>query len=225
MVAITELAKIQLRSGLSSDLPGAPTSLNPITFSPGLDVGEMALCYDNGRIFIGQAAYVGSPNYNRVAFPYQNIEVLTEASPTLKVISDKAQKENNTGFYNSTLISASNWTDLITTTNGTSSLYVFNGATVQAMIDYFAFDSLKNPVRMGTLRIFTIASSTTAKVQDDAQSERNSTFTLDETVDYDTIRFNVVQTGSGNTLGYKIQYMNLTGSPINLYFSVKRPLP
>jgi hypothetical protein len=75
-----QISQIILRSGPSVDLPGAPTSLTPLAFGPGLEPGEAAFMTDTGRIYIGHDPSQGQPNFQRAVFPYQNIEVLTENS-------------------------------------------------------------------------------------------------------------------------------------------------
>ena len=75
-----------MRRGPASDLP-----------NPTLDDGEFGFTTDTGRLFIGQESPTnGQPNYNRVTFPYQNVEVITETVP-LSLFSPAIQ-DNQLGF-------------------------------------------------------------------------------------------------------------------------------
>lgn len=104
---LVEIAQIQLRRGSQSQLPGAPTSLSPLTFAPGLKAGEIALVEELGRVFMGHNPSVGHANYQRSAFPYQNVEVLTENSTdTFRRMWDQLSRSNETGYYVSEPIAA-----------------------------------------------------------------------------------------------------------------------
>jgi hypothetical protein len=59
---IIQVSQIILRSGPSIDLPGAPTSLSPLTYAPGLEPGELAYMEDTGRIYMGHNPARASPS-------------------------------------------------------------------------------------------------------------------------------------------------------------------
>jgi|GEM_PF-3933971 len=63
---ITQVSRIMHRRGLSTELPLA------------LNEGEIGLTTDTGQVFIGSPNF--APIVNRVDFPFQNIELLTEFS-------------------------------------------------------------------------------------------------------------------------------------------------
>lgn len=66
-----EKGLIQLRRGNQGNLPTA------------LEDGELALAKDTGRVFVGIPGNINpaGPVTNRVTFPYENVEVLTETTP------------------------------------------------------------------------------------------------------------------------------------------------
>jgi len=91
--------QLLLRRGPASDLPGTPTAPGqpPTT---GLAEGELGMTTDTGRLFLGVNPQQGMPNYNRSAFPYNNVEVLTENSP-LTTLFGVAFSDNQLAFYQS----------------------------------------------------------------------------------------------------------------------------
>lgn len=64
-----QISKIQLRRGLETEI--LPNSL---------DAGEMGFTLDSGRLFIGTDENLEGPWTTRILPPYDNVEVLTEAS-------------------------------------------------------------------------------------------------------------------------------------------------
>jgi len=152
-----QISKIQLRRGEEGDLPGMPSSLSPLAFTPCLDTGELGFATDTGRLFIGQNSPTdGQPNFNRIDLPYQNIEVLTENSP-LPIILRPVIGDNQQGFITSLpLISTGVFTTL--------QVYDLSGVAQDVYLDllgvgacvvvwYFVFNSSNNPIRLGQLGI------------------------------------------------------------------------
>lgn len=97
---IIVVGKVQLRRGLDSELPGKPISLDPLRFSPGLDDAELGFSTDSGRVFVGHSPKIGDMHYQRTAFPYQNLEILTENSPRVaELFGGMMRDQNNRDFY------------------------------------------------------------------------------------------------------------------------------
>jgi len=177
---IIVISKIQIRRGTESELPGAPTSTNPLTFSDSLDSGEIAFTSDSGRMFIGPDKNVGNPNFQRPVFPYQNIEVLTEFSPkNLSLFNQNIKAQDRNAFYVPTIIPHGSNSVPLTYSEYDGAMPVptkFYGETISATIEYHAFDSNSNPVQQGLIRVMGNSSS----VQIDTSSVLGSglTFTL-----------------------------------------------
>ena len=100
-MATTTVSKIQIRRGLQSDLPGAPTIASPTVPTPGLDIGEPALATDTNRLFIGIDPSQGGITIGRTVFPYQNVEILTENSPVVTNFFVENSKNLSTPYFTS----------------------------------------------------------------------------------------------------------------------------
>lgn len=110
-MANIEISRIIIKRGPIWDLPGKPTSIEPINqsqvltddiitlldigtgqelfstptflkgvFSKPLDEGELAFGTDEGRFFVGSNPDRGMRQSQRLAFPYQNVEIIGENS-------------------------------------------------------------------------------------------------------------------------------------------------
>jgi hypothetical protein len=80
-MTVIQISKIKVRRNVHTLLPGAPTIPgNAGTLTPGLDAGEFGFATDTGGLFIGAGSSFPQTSA-RTDFPYQNLEVLTEASP------------------------------------------------------------------------------------------------------------------------------------------------
>lgn len=214
-MATVQLSKIQLRRGLASDLPGAPITLSPLAFSPSLDDGELGFTNDSGRLFIGLTSPTnGLTNYQRSDFPYQNIEVLTENSPSVAfrpVIAD-----NRAGFFNSTplTITASPLTFQTIDANAVVSNFHLDlpVSGVNASIWYYVFGSNHKATRQGVMHVVWNSSMVGSPVFSDAATVGvGSTGDLVWSAHYDGT--NVV-----------LQYINQTGDTPTVYFRIERPL-
>lgn len=168
---IIVVSKVQTRRGLQSQIPGAPISSDPPSFAPGLDEGEIAMSTDTGRLFIGHSPTSGNQNFNRVVFPYQNVEVLTENSPRNgELFSQFMRDQDRNDFYvPTTLASGSGFVPLMYTEydGGIAVPAKFYGSSVSATVEYHAFQN-NAPVKQGTLRILAAAGSQTL-VDDSAE--------------------------------------------------------
>jgi hypothetical protein len=146
---ITIIGNIQLRRGKEVDLPGAPRQLNPLVFSEGVGNGELTFTSDTGRVFIGHVPASSDPHYRRATFPYQNVEVLTEASPRLKELFNTfTRDQDKTTFFAPVSVTGTT----ITVANGTADPTVIS-ANASATVEYHAFTAAGQPVKQGTLRI------------------------------------------------------------------------
>jgi len=157
MIVVT--SKIQIRRGTELELPGAPISDNPLTFSDCLDVGEIAFTVDNGRMFIGPDKTVGNANFQRSTYPYQNIEILTELSSTNKTLFNRNIKnQDRDSFYVPTIIRylAGDPPQPLSYSEYTGGISVptkFFGEKISATVEYHAFDINSNPIQQGIIRI------------------------------------------------------------------------
>ena len=156
---IVVISKIQIRRGIKDELPGAPISSNPLTFSDCLDVGEIAFTADNGRMFIGPDKTIGNANFQRDEYPYQNIEILTELSPANKTLFNRNIKnQDRDSFYVPTIIRyiAGDPPQPLSYSEYEGGISVptkFFGEKVSATVEYHAFDVNANPIQQGIIRI------------------------------------------------------------------------
>ena len=221
-MATIVLEKIQLRRGLAADLPGAPITTSPPTFAPGLDEGELGYATDVGRLFIGLGTDVpvsGMPNFSRVGFPDQNIEVLTENSP-LGMIFGNAVQDNQFGFQTSVpLGQLASFTNLQTLNQaGVASDFYLDlpGSGANAYVQYFVFDSSNNAIRQGRLSILWNPTFVTAPLcTDEADVLVGAVAAL---------QFQAVMVNAGFAQHVVIRYINCTGGAPTIYFRLDRPV-
>lgn len=232
-MAVIEIAKIQMRRGLEIDIPGRAVTTSPLVFEDGLDVGEFAFATDTGRLFVGQDPSNGQPNFDRTAFPYRNVEILTEASTdTLRRIFSFLQRDvGQNGFYRAALAPNEDWADVLAQRSGTSpAAYRMNGRSLMASIDYYIVtaENPPQPIRTGMLRIMSDPNEPEALIRDDSLSARRLDLTSPDSVDpnaaFQNIEFRVLQTGTGSNTYYRFQYINNLDQNAVMYFSVKQPL-
>lgn len=213
----TQISKIQLRRGLSGDLPGAPTSTAPPSFPPGLDDGEMCFTTDTGRMFIGQHSPTnGQANFQRIDYPYQNVEILTENSPSIR---GPITGDNQAGFIQTV--------PLIETSIATT-LQVYDAAHVAqdfyldfsngacAMLHYFIFDSTNRPIRLGRLHVLWNAAMAGEPLlaEDGILASGNLS----------DIQWTATLVGSIAEQHVVLQYTNGTGNSASMHFRIDRPL-
>lgn len=230
-MAITQVSKIQMRRGMEIDLPGAPTTLSPLAFEAGLAVGEIGFALDSGRLFIGHSPSNGQPNDNRIAFPYQNIEILTEFSPALtRSVGRNSRDVDASAFYSATL--AANTTtlaDVLVDQLPSPRVLRMNGEKNMGVIEYFAFGQDNRPLRQGTLRFLTEAGADAALIVDYSIWSPALTAATNPSEDPEVmqqnIAFSFVRAGGVSDVHYRLQYTNLLSQPARLFFNVQRPLP
>jgi hypothetical protein len=232
-MAIVQISKMQMRRGSEIDLPGAPTSLTPLTFGPGLLSGEFCFAVDTGRLFIGHDPNSSQANYQRTDFPYRNLEILTENSTQAlnRAFGRARQAVDEMSFLSATLVPEMQiWRDVeVIRQDGSTRSFMFSGAYLLASVDYFVYSSSGIPVRQGTLRIASEENIQEAAITDSSVSTRRNDLTGpdrdDVTKIYENVYFKVARIGLNPTLGYKFQYKNSLSEPVKLMFNVTRPQP
>lgn len=228
-----QISKIILRKGASADLPGAPTSLSPLTFPKGLDAAELAFTTDTGRLYLGQDTTVGSPQHNRVSYPYRNIEVLTENSTdTLSTMVGSALRDSDEKSYHYATLPthSTDWENVIVPRTGDAN-YVFRleyGDNVTATFDYAAFvDGTNLPVKHGTLTVRYYEGEAEPTHTDEASTKRRLDLTepdaSDSTKAYQQVSFRFVVDGPIGGRYLAFQYKNHTNTVLHLRFRTSRP--
>lgn len=219
-MASIEIAKIQLRRGPESDLPGAPTSLSPLLFAPGLDQGELGFTTDTGRLFVGQSFPTqGSPSYNRSSFPYQNIEVLTENSPLGDVMGPFLADDRNGYIASAPLIISTNFLNLQTVglDNQGHDFYLdLPVSGVNAVIRYFVFDSSHLAMRHGQFDVIWNSEMVGQPVFHETSYTGVGNLT--------DLQWQVAVVGTLADQHVVLQYRNQTGDTPTVYFKIERPL-
>ena len=215
-MATTQISKIQLRRGESFDLPGRPSSLSPLTFTPGLDTGELGFTTDTGRLFIGQNSPTGGQiNFNRIDFPYRNIEVLTESSPPN--LLQVPLKDNRYGFIRSApMANTGVWTtfQIFDPRDPLGLPYQdfyldLSGQGACAMMTYFIFDdTTKKPLRLGQLGVIWNGISDPSITPVETVPGNNSDIEWTAVVASDHV---------------VLQYQNRSGGTVTTWFHIDRP--
>lgn len=231
-MAKIQISKIILRSGPASDLPGSPISTSPLMFSKGLDVAEMAFITDTGRIYIGHDPKTGQPQYDRIIYPYQNIEVLTENSvDTLETMVGSALRDNNEkSFYHSNLPThQTDWEKVIVPRAGDPNYNyrISFGDNVSATIDYAVFDINNKPVKFGSLSVRYFDGEDEPKVIDESSAIRRLDLTNPDASNpskaFSYIDFNFTVEGAINSRYLSFEYNNNTNDVLQLRFKTTRP--
>jgi hypothetical protein len=198
---IIVISKIQVRRGLESELSS-------------LDVAELAMTTDSGRLFIGHDPTVGNPNFNRTDFPFENVEVLTENSPRVaELFSQNVRDQDRNDFFYPTVIPASQTSYAPLTyldyEGGVPTPAHFYGGSISAAVDYHAFKADVGgplPVKQGTLRL--MGTPTSAQIQD------NDNFDLSS--NQLQFQLSAQQTDTFGNDYFELQVRNLTGVDITI---------
>lgn len=227
-----QISQIILRSGESIDLPGAPTSLSPLTFSAGLEPGEMAFMRDTGRIYIGHDPQQGQPQFNRLSYPYRNIEVLTENSvDAINRMIGMAMKDGGDDMFHaaSLLVHSTDWEDVVVPRTGDEN-YVFRlpySDSVSAQIDYCVYDPDLKPLKMGMLTVRYAAGEAEPQITDEASVMRRLDLLDPEARQanavFGHVDFRFVVAGPMGARYLALQYKNRTNSVLSFKFRTLRP--
>jgi hypothetical protein len=227
-----QISQIILRAGPSVDVPGAPTSLSPLQFGPGLLPGEMAFTTDTGRIYIGHDPQQGNPNFNRLTFPYRNIEVLTENSTdTMNRILGASRREEGDFAYHVAALPThtSDWENVVLPRPGDDN-YVYRipfAEGVAATISYTAYTEEVKPVKMGTLTVQHVPGEAEPMICDDATVMRKQGLLEPEVHQaadaFLQVEFRFVVDGPIGARYLAFQYKNRSGSVLSLRFRTSKP--
>ena len=218
---IVIVGKVQVRRDPQANLPGAPVSTSPLVFSDSLDIGEFGYATDTSRLFIGCDPAIGSANYQRTTFPYQNIEVLTEASPTNQTLFNQFVRDQNRISYFVPTILQANSTGPLTYSEydgGLMNPTRLPGQTISASLEYHSF-SITNgdgtfagtyePVKAGVLRILGSVSASNISDNDNV---------VGATVEASALTFSVsTQQQDGDGYYFTVTATNNTATPIFIF--------
>lgn len=231
-MAIIQISKIQMRRGYEIDIPGKPLTTSPLTFEPGLDEGEFGFSIDTGRLFIGQSPMQGQPNYRRIDFPYQNIEILTENSTlVMRKFWDASHRTIGTNaFYTGLLVPTDIFTDVSAITSTGTKTFRMEGETLLATINYYIYTAVDTfPVKNGTLRIMSLEGLSDADIRDDSISDHRLNLTgtdaITSEIVHDLVEFRVVRAGTASDPHFRLQYRNMMAENLRIYFQLVRPNP
>lgn len=227
-----QISQIILRSGEAIDLPGAPTSLSPLTFAPGLERGEMAFMTDTGRIYIGHDPKQGQPQFNRLSFPYRNIEVLTENSTDTiqRMVGDAMRDGSDDMFYAAALTThETSWENVVVPRTGDEN-YVYRlpySDSVSAVIDYCVYDPDLKPIKMGALTVRYFEGEAEPQLTDEASVMRRLDLLEPESSRagnvFGLVDFQFIVAGPLNARYLAFQYKNHTNTMLSLRFRTSRP--
>lgn len=227
-----QVSQIVLRAGPSIDLPGVPSSINPLTFTQGLLPGEMAFMTDTGIIYVGHEPTSGQAQFDRAAFPYRNIEVLTENSvPTLNRVIGNATKEEGDFAYHDVLLPThtSDWENVVLPRTGDET-YAYRlpyTEYVAAVIDYVCYTETGNPVKVGQLQVRYFEGEPEPNLVDEASVMRRLDIIGADaniaTAVYQQVDFRFIVDGPVGGRYLTFQYKNRTTSMVSLSFKVSRP--
>lgn len=224
---IIQISKIQVRRGTEIELPGAPSNLDPLTFTPSLDAAEFGFATDTGRLFIGHAPSEGNPNFERTEFPYQNIEVLTENSRQAikRIIDAHLRDQDRGGFAPAMLANASpgDW-NMVVLDGPAQRVIRFDTDTFSMCLDYFVFRTTGEPVRHGTMTILHDGGAAEPSLLDSSMGVRAASASLDPNDVFDALRFRVAaRTDDG--VYFALHYQNRTGTPLIAFIRNTRVSP
>ncbi len=156
-MTVTQYAVIILRDDEEDTLPGAPVTLSPLVFEPGLEKNEIVFTKDTGRMFVGHDPEIGQSNFRRTTFPYQNVEVLTELSVDRfnTMVGGYRRAEGDESYFYSVLPASSSMTPVILplVDDPTHVFRLEDVTSLAATFDYAGFNSAGKPVKMGQLRL------------------------------------------------------------------------
>jgi hypothetical protein len=221
-VPVTQYSIIILRDPVEANLPGAPirevlpgapSSMSPLVFEPGLEPNEVVATPDTGRMFLGHTPKVGQPNFRRITFPYQNIEVLTENSVDRfnAMVGAYRRNEGDQSFYYAVLAPNAALAPITIALPGdpTHQFRINDVSSVAATFDYAGFNSTGKPVKMGALRILYGTGAGTPVCVDTGNDLGTSLLTFSATVEGPVgsqyMLINYKYTGTGNlTLRFRV---------------------
>lgn len=100
------ITKIILRRGHGIDLPGKPRNIHPKIWNRPLEEAEVAFSNDEGRLFVGANTNMGLPQATRMAYPYQNIEIIGENSAEVfaAIHGQRMKNGDSRDYFTSTLL-------------------------------------------------------------------------------------------------------------------------
>lgn len=219
-MSIVQRSKTQIRRGLELDLPGSPTSLTPLVFSPGLAVGELSFTVDTGRVFIGHNPAVGQVNFERTELPYQNIEVLTENSSAAvrRVFGRVDRLKGRSSLLTATLPVSSAYSELMYSDEGNPTSLQVLGEHLNLSIEYFLFRSDGTPLKQGRVRFISDEFHVLSHFTDDYV--KSSALTNDTQVEFRAVR---IPRPNDETY-HQFEYRNNQLVPVTMYFRVLDPL-
>jgi hypothetical protein len=209
--------QLLLRRGPASDLPGTPTAPGqpPTT---GLAEGELGMTTDTGRLFLGVNPQQGMPNYNRSAFPYNNVEVLTENSP-LTTLFGVAFSDNQLAFYQSLpLQETASFVSLTMTSladGQPTEVRLDNPFGANVSLFYVIVSSSGQPMRQGTLNVLWNPGFSVPPLCTD------NAITL--SADYNEFQWQAIELGGIGREYIALQYINQTSDTPTVFFRMDRP--
>ncbi len=235
-MAVIQITKIQLRRGRESEL-----DVNS------LDTGELGFATDTGRLFVGTDPQQVGFWSSREVLPYDNIEVLTEASvDTFARIFDRLNRMtgpvgtaeggiNRRPFIEAELeANTSEWTSVpIFRLNASGQiedslvddLVLSRTKSLSARIEYFVFDNAR-VIRSGVMTILHDGDSPLdeAVISDEHVSDfvvsGNGASLLSDTL-FDTgLRFRAVRSGTNPNYQFHLQYRNETEQTLRIQMRV-----
>lgn len=230
---VIQISKIILRKGLSEELPGAPSSLSPLTYTPGLDVAELAFSTDEGRLFIGHSPEAGNVNFDRVDFPYRNVEVLTEAATaTFAEMAGRNERAGGSRNFNEATLSptSGSWAPVVVPRIGDPTYNYrleFGGGTT-AIIDYAAYeDATEKPIKTGRLTVNYFVGEAEPHIMDDGVAYRRLDLIAPDNFN-SALSFNLLElrffiTGPTGAEYLSFEYKNRTAGLLHLRFKVSIP--
>jgi hypothetical protein len=239
---VIEISKIQIRRGDQADL--LPSSLAP---------GEFGMAKDTGRLFLGADPNDTGLFADRSVTPFENIEVLTEASiDTFARLYDRMYRTtgpvglaegdlNRKPYMTATLAaSTSAWTSLqVERIDPTTGLFtpgaledtvLSETSSVGALIEYFLCDNT-HIIRSGELRIIHDGNLTTdeANLIDETTSRcevPTSSFPITSDTAYlSGIRFRAFRLSSGAGTRIRLEYKNSTTSAYTVQLRFMTAIP
>jgi hypothetical protein len=169
-MSTVEFRKIIFRQGPTLDLPGEPLRLLPAIYHSPLDIAEIAFGNDQGRIFIGPDLSAKLPQSVRVAFPYQNIEIVGENSRDAfaNMHGDRLREDDARDHYAAVLDPSASLAPVLVNMNP----YVIPVAHTWSQIDYLITDEKRVALRQGRLTVVRTPVATT--VTDNARLPRGA---------------------------------------------------
>jgi hypothetical protein len=218
-MADIDITKIIVLNGPASALPVA------------LDSGEFGFAKDQGRLFLGSNPVVGQPQYQRTAFPYQNIEVLTENATDLfaKMHGDRMREGGGSDYYATYCYTGDDWQNVTVTRDGVLAPYrIRNLTALSAFIDYTLIGSSDRPARAGQMVLqYAHADNQDAVLHDNGSSARDLTQSAPQNYDpsivFGQVMFRFVVAGSVTSPYLQMQYRNYSTEVFDFRFRVSRP--